>query len=987
MKLNLTISKEKSAMRKLTSFAAIGALALLMTLGSAGSSFGQLFNYVPYPGLSDNEPDYYPDAQFLVPDALPGGQRYFLIPIFIVNHVDPTMNPNTANGLPPGPNGRIFGVDGQFLEPIRSFEFQLKYPNQAIELDQNPAHGSPIVTVGPTKASFAENSLASAFYFRFTEQSANDITNPYNRIIRVTAASEVPLQRTPGQDSSTILCYIRFHIIPNWTVNTALLQLDSLKFADHLGDPQYDVNNWQRGNLYGISAQIRGRIPVVITAQPTMELRPFSLFSTTDGKNYNLLENFIFDPADPTGNSNVETIQYQVDNSQGSSRLTNISIVTDQTWLNVGPTAAGGFGQPGKPMFISHLTNFNTQNQIIFEVSTVFISVNPAGLSPGIYTGYVTMTSDGASNSPLRIKVILVVRARPNEPNPGAGTGIRLNLTNSCTPSCTTTISFGTASSDPTQPDATDGVDILYGETPFTQADATAALGDPNQANHCYAYFQPLNPNVDPLFQDPNVLGIRRDFRSRTADSTLLFKVVFNTGGPLCYPMSVCFNPTDLPDGARFVIRDIFNGSQFSYDMRNATQVGNQQCITISDANVNAFIIEYTPARVGQTANLLQRSWNFISLPVMVSDHKALDIFKNETTDPFEYSTNAGWTQKSDLFFGHAYMLHEGTVLDGAVTGARSLTVGDVEEVRVHEGWNGVGAASFPTCIEKTAVGIAPQTVFLSSVPGGPLTPSFLTDFFQFTPEHGYSIASYLLPGHGYFVKVSDEADYHVRVSSNCKVSADPNAELISSLVKVSVHDAAQNGQDLYFGNAVNVPNKDFEMPASFIDFDARFASTNGMISPTGDQHTMKLASKNYPIAMNFDNVNGTVEVRDLTGNIIGTASNGGSVVIADKNVKTVILSLKNGASVDPSGYSLGVNYPNPFTTTTSISYSVPAETFVTITVTNALGQAIATPVNSVVTAGPHTVSFDASNLSDGTYFYTIRAGSFVKTEKMTVTK
>ncbi|MEI8133714.1 MAG: T9SS type A sorting domain-containing protein [bacterium] len=986
MKLNLTISKEKSAMRKLTSFAAIGAFALLVTLISTQRTFAQsgLFNYVPYPTISLNQEDYYSDAQFLVPDALPGGERYFLVPVFIFNGVDPTMNPNTASQLPPGPGGRVFGVDGQFLEPIRSFEFQVAYPNQAIELDQNPAHGSPIMTVGPTKSSNAENTLASSFYFHYAEQSANDITNPYNRIIRVTAASEVPLKQTIPVvvDSSTVLCYLRFHVIPNWTVNTALLQLDTAKFADHLGDPQNDPNNYRRGNLGGHKDQIRGRLPVAITAQPTIELRPFSLFNTTDGKNYDLLPQFVFDPADPTANNSV--VQLQIDNAQGSSRITNLNIVTDETWLSVGLTA----GSQQKSIFFSSITNFNTQNQIIFDVKTMFISVNAAGLAPGVYTGHVTMTSDGASNSPLRLKVTLIVRAHPNESNTNGGSGIRLKLTNSCTPTCTTTIAFGTANADLGIPDASEGIDILYGETPFQTTDAAAALADANAAKHCYAYFQPLNPGLEPAYQqNPNLLGTTRDFRSRTADSTLFYKVVFNTGGPLCYPMSVCFDPLDLPDGARFVIRDIYNGSKFSYDMREATQSGNSKCVTISDANINAFIIEYTPARVGQTVALKQRSWNFLSLPVMPSDSRSIKVLPNAVGSPMAYGSNAGWTSADNLRFGVGYMARYSTVLDGPVNGARSLSVGDLEEVRVHEGWNAVGAASFPTCIEQTAVGVAPQTTFLTSVPGGPLTPSFTSDFFEYTPGRGYSSAQYLLPGHGYFVKVSDEADYHVRVSANCKAVAEPNAELRSELVKVSVRDADQNGQELYFGNVVNAQKKDFEMPASFTDFDARFVSTNGMFSPVGDQHTVKLASKNYPVAMNFDNVVGTVEIRDMSGKLIGTATNGGTVVIADNSVKSVVLSLKGSTSVDASGFALNANYPNPFGTLTSIGYTVPAETFVTITVTNALGQVVATPVNAVVAAGTHSVNFDASNLVDGTYFYTIHAGNFTQTEKMTVTK
>jgi len=149
----------------------------------------------------------------------------------------------------------------------------------------------------------------------------------------------------------------------------------------------------------------------------------------------------------------------------------------------------------------------------------------------------------------------------------------------------------------------------------------------------------------------------------------------------------------------------------------------------------------------------------------------------------------------------------------------------------------------------------------------------------------------------------------------------------------------------------------------------------------------VKISSANYPVALNFANLNGTVEVRDLAGNLLGVAVGNGSVVIRNTAVKSVVLSLKGSSSQAASGYSLDANYPNPFNALTSIGYSVPAETFVTITVTNALGQVVATPVNEVVSAGPHAASFNASKLADGTYFYTIHAGSFTQTEKMTVTK
>jgi Secretion system C-terminal sorting domain len=53
----------------------------------------------------------------------------------------------------------------------------------------------------------------------------------------------------------------------------------------------------------------------------------------------------------------------------------------------------------------------------------------------------------------------------------------------------------------------------------------------------------------------------------------------------------------------------------------------------------------------------------------------------------------------------------------------------------------------------------------------------------------------------------------------------------------------------------------------------------------------------------------------------------------------------------------------------------------------NVLGQEVATPVNSVQQAGSHTVSFNASNLSSGVYFYRLITAGFTQTYKMVLQK
>ncbi len=87
------------------------------------------------------------------------------------------------------------------------------------------------------------------------------------------------------------------------------------------------------------------------------------------------------------------------------------------------------------------------------------------------------------------------------------------------------------------------------------------------------------------------------------------------------------------------------------------------------------------------------------------------------------------------------------------------------------------------------------------------------------------------------------------------------------------------------------------------------------------------------------------------------------------------------------SNFKLNQNYPNPFNPTTIISYQIPYESKVVLKVFNILGDEVATLVNENKAAGNYNVSFNASNLSSGVYFYQIKAGSFVDTKKLVLLK
>jgi hypothetical protein len=92
-------------------------------------------------------------------------------------------------------------------------------------------------------------------------------------------------------------------------------------------------------------------------------------------------------------------------------------------------------------------------------------------------------------------------------------------------------------------------------------------------------------------------------------------------------------------------------------------------------------------------------------------------------------------------------------------------------------------------------------------------------------------------------------------------------------------------------------------------------------------------------------------------------------------------------SSAQPAAYRLAQNYPNPFNPSTEINYALPVLSKVSLKVYNALGMEVATVVNSTQKAGEHSVKFDASELPSGTYFYTLKAGSFTETRRMVLSK
>ncbi len=97
-------------------------------------------------------------------------------------------------------------------------------------------------------------------------------------------------------------------------------------------------------------------------------------------------------------------------------------------------------------------------------------------------------------------------------------------------------------------------------------------------------------------------------------------------------------------------------------------------------------------------------------------------------------------------------------------------------------------------------------------------------------------------------------------------------------------------------------------------------------------------------------------------------------------------ISTNNNPS-EINSFELNQNYPNPFNPTTVINFTIPTESKVVLKVYNILGKEVATLVNDVKQAGSYNITFNASKLASGVYFYQLKAGDFVSTKKLILMK
>jgi len=115
-----------------------------------------------------------------------------------------------------------------------------------------------------------------------------------------------------------------------------------------------------------------------------------------------------------------------------------------------------------------------------------------------------------------------------------------------------------------------------------------------------------------------------------------------------------------------------------------------------------------------------------------------------------------------------------------------------------------------------------------------------------------------------------------------------------------------------------------------------------------------------------------------------GTAG-GGMITRIGDNGLFMVSSLSQ--VIIPESYSLSEAYPNPFNPVTTLSFAIPVDNEVTLSIYNLQGREVASLINGNMKAGYHSTTWDASANASGVYFVKMMAGEYVNTQKLMLIK
>lgn len=378
---------------------------------------------------------------------------------------------------------------------------------------------------------------------------------------------------------------------------------------------------------------------------------------------------------------------------------------------------------------------------------------------------------------------------------------------------------------------------------------------------------------------------------------------------------------------------------------------------------------QYGTTTTFQLAVTINNGWNMVSVPGLHPTNQNVNTWwsgKDPAAGVFRYS--GGYQSVTDAAPGTGYwMKHLGvnTYNTGEEWPAGGIQIVAHNPLNGQAGWNLIGGYE--------------QTVATASLTTNP--PGLITG-----PIYGYSggyqVASDLVPGYGYWVKLNSAGEINIPGSLS-KGNNATKEYFEDKWGKIIITDAAGMNYTLYAITG-NVDLNQYELPPAPPEgmFDVRFGSGRIAEDINSSVQSILFSGIEHPFTVRAENID--IILQDESGmRINANLKSGEEITISHISINKLTVS----GELVPAKYELEQNYPNPFNPATTIKYSIAKQSNVTLKVYDMLGSEIATLVNEEKPAGVYEINFNASNLASGIYFYKIQAGSFIETKKMLMLK
>ena len=363
-----------------------------------------------------------------------------------------------------------------------------------------------------------------------------------------------------------------------------------------------------------------------------------------------------------------------------------------------------------------------------------------------------------------------------------------------------------------------------------------------------------------------------------------------------------------------------------------------------------------------------QTGWNMVGLPLDVEDTYYQTLFPDAFNNALYSFVGGSYSSVEYLVPGTGYLLR---LSDGGTVEFSGTTIDELT-LSLTEGWNLISGISTP---------VDADVLYNSGlvVTGG-----------IYGYDGSYFNADIIDPGMGYWVRAL--ADCDITLSSS-EVSS-KSIEMLNYLSDINTLELSNgtHSTTLYFGK--DVPEGEdlsYSLPPTFpqMAFDARFT---GNMSYTKDMGEISIINTNKDLTLNFS-VNldpGEHQEWVLT-------TNSGKEHILNRTGGITLPPETKGMSLEkraifPDVYALYQNYPNPFNPVTKITYQLPEESYVAVTIYNLVGQKVTTLVDGRRSGGFHTVDWyginsNGESVASGLYFFRIETENFSKTLKMLLLK